>query len=96
MKWTVQNISFGLCILLAYLFIGYTSDNSGTIENSRWVNEYLPYAVMSCVPVGFFVINYRHARLVPYSLLVTAIHTSIWFLVLIAVLSNVHSVIDGR
>jgi hypothetical protein len=96
MKMHVTNLCFGLATLVAYGLIQYMNIRSGGAEQGVWTNKLVTYALPGLVPAGFFIIYYRHSKLVMYSLLMTGLLSCVWLFLGISIVMTLHLELGSR
>jgi hypothetical protein len=96
MKMHVKNLCFGLATLIAYGLIHYMHIRSGGAEQGVWTHELVTYALPGLVPAGFFIIYYRHSKLVMYSLLMTGLLSCVWLFLGISIVMTLYLELGGQ
>jgi hypothetical protein len=95
MKMHVQNLCLGLGTLVAYGLGHYMNVQSGGAGHGVWTHQFVTYGLPGLVPAGFFIIYYRHSKLVMYSLLMTSLLSCVWLFLAISMVMTLHLKLGG-
>lgn len=96
MKMHVKNLCFGLATLIVYGLVHYMHIRSGGAADGMWTNKVVTYALPGLVPAGFFIIYYRHSKLMLYSLLMTGLLSCVWLFLGISIVMTLYLELGGQ